>query len=93
MFMCNASECLQITLKRPTPCFTALGSVVCDLETCSVAQYLATRRIDLESKNRLDLRVIDYALHNVCPQSIHNPDLTKAQQAQVIAGLIASLNK
>lgn len=91
--MCSPSECLQLTLNRATPCFTALGLLVCDLSVCAVSSFLEAKGIDPVSQARMDLHAIDHALHHVCPQSILNPNLPTELRNQIVAGLAASLNK
>lgn len=91
--MADKRECLQISLGTPTPCFTALGSEPCGSRTCQAAAHLDDKGVSYPTTDRMDQLRIDHALHHVCPQTIHNPDLSPDETATLIAGLNSSLNK
>lgn len=86
-----SKECAQYLDDHPTPCFQALGE--CNLSHCPVITLLKEKGCNpkkLSFAGRIHLR---HALHWVCPQSIHNEDLTDTQRAKLYEGLRRSANK
>jgi len=81
-------NCIQQV--EPTPCFKALG--ICGLSYCPVSDYLNSRGIDpLKPKSWYESQVRTHALYWVCPQSIHNTDLSQADQEKLMNGLYKQL--
>lgn len=81
-------NCVQLT--EPTPCFTALG--ICGLSYCPVSDYLTSRGIDpTKPKTRHESKVRTHSLHWVCPQSIHNANLSLADKKKLTKGLYKQL--
>lgn len=92
--MPSKSECLQLTLDRdPTPCFEALGSQPCDSISCLVREVLEGQEVDPNSLDTMDMDRVNRALHNDCPKTIHNQDLTEDEHQRVMDGLKDSLNR
>lgn len=81
-------DCVQ--KYEPTPCFNALG--MCALVICPVRQYLLSLGIDpANPKSPYESQKITHSLHWICPQSIHNQNLTPEQGTTLRNGLYKQL--